>query len=188
MRIFIGGVACVGKTSTGAKLAGLLKWQFFDLDAETERFFGTSIERLQNSHFAPHEFRRQVAIALQHVLSLENSRDCVIALPPRGLMGPCWSVIKKMQDAVIVVLDDTPENILERITFYDIDSRKIEKVLTEDKRRRSLREIKGDITYFKRSWRNAHLIVDISGCAAEGAARKIMHSLPPNALGRSILD
>ena len=39
-------------------------------------------------------------------------------------MGPCWSVIKKMQDAVIVVLDDTPENIVERITFYDIDLRK----------------------------------------------------------------
>jgi shikimate kinase len=101
----------------------------------------------------------------------------VIALPPRGLMGPCWSVIKKMQDAVIVVLDDTPENILERITFYDTDSRKIEKVLTEDERRRYLREIEGDVTYFKRSWRKAHLIVNISGCAAEGAALRPDRSL-----------
>ena len=151
MRIFIGGVACVGKTTAGARLADLLGWRFFDLDVETERFFGTSIERLQKRHLTPHDFRRQVAQALQHVLSLENSRDCVIALPPRGLMGPCWSVIKKVLDAVIIVLDDTPDNILERVTFYDIDSRRIEKVLTNDERRHYLREIKGDITYFRRT-------------------------------------
>ena len=154
MRIFIGGVACVGKTTTGAKLADLLKWRFIDLDTEAEKFFGTSIERLQ------------------------ESRDCVIALSPRGLMGPCWRVIKKMKDAVIVVLNDTPENILNRITFYDIDSRRIKKVLSGEERRHYLREIKGDITYFRRSWQNANLIVDIAGCDANESARKVKEELP----------
>jgi hypothetical protein len=99
MRIFIGGVACVGKTSTGAMLAGLLKWQFFDLDAETERFFGSSIERLQNSHFAPHEFRRQVAMALQHVLSLR-----IPAKPPTdsGINPPGDSGDKSPTDSGII--------------------------------------------------------------------------------------
>jgi shikimate kinase len=178
MRIFIGGVACVGKTTTGAKLADLLKWRFIDLDTEAEKFFGTSIERLQNSHTTADDFRRDIAKALQQVLSLEESRDCVIALSPRGLMGPCWRVIKKMKDAVIVVLNDTPENILNRITFYDIDSRRIKKVLSGEERRHYLREIKGDITYFRRSWQNANLIVDIAGCDANESARKVKEELP----------
>jgi shikimate kinase len=186
MRIFIGGVACVGKTTIGAKLADILKWRFYDLDAETERFFGTSIERLQNSHPTRNGFRRDVAKALQRVLSLEDSRDCVIALPPRGLMGPCWKVVQKVQDAMIIVLHDTPENILERITFYDIDSRKTDKILTDDERCHYLREIRDDIRYFKRSWQKAHLVVDIAACCdAENAACKILEALPTNVVGKS---
>jgi hypothetical protein len=46
MRIFVAGVSCVGKITIGARLASLLEYRFFDLDVETERFFGTSIERL----------------------------------------------------------------------------------------------------------------------------------------------
>jgi adenylylsulfate kinase-like enzyme len=32
MRIFLAGISCVGKTTIGARLAGLLKYRFFDLD------------------------------------------------------------------------------------------------------------------------------------------------------------
>lgn len=163
----------------------LLKRRFYDLDAETERFFGTSIERLQNARLAANGFRRDIAKALQHVLSLEVSRNSVIALPPRGLMGPCWKVVRKVQDTVIIVLDDTPENILERVTFYDIDSRKIDKTLSEDERRHYLQEIRGDIRYLKSSWKKADLIVDIAGCFdAENAARKVLEALPTNVMGK----
>ena len=50
MRIFLAGVSCVGKTAIGARLAGLREFRFFDLNIETERFFGMSIERLRNRH------------------------------------------------------------------------------------------------------------------------------------------
>ncbi|MCK4241461.1 MAG: shikimate kinase, partial [Candidatus Atribacteria bacterium] len=46
MRIFLTGIACVGKTTIGGKLAVLLGYPFFDLDKEIEDFFETSIERL----------------------------------------------------------------------------------------------------------------------------------------------
>jgi hypothetical protein len=39
------------------------------------------------------------------------------------------------------------ENILERITFYDIDSRRIDKHLTGKERILYLKEIKADISY-----------------------------------------
>ena len=50
--------------------------------------------------------------------------DCVIALPPSGLRDAFLRVVRRVP-GVTVAVHDTPENILERITFYDIDSRRI---------------------------------------------------------------
>jgi hypothetical protein len=72
-----------------------------------------------------------------------------------------------------------PENILERITFYDIDSRPLQKHLTDRERGLYLREIAGDITYFNRSFRRAHMSVDIAGCSPDEASRKVRDSLTP---------
>ncbi|MGA2129824.1 MAG: hypothetical protein ABSG76_27140, partial [Xanthobacteraceae bacterium] len=57
-----------------------------------------------------HNFRLAASQTLKHVLSLEDSCNCVIALPPSGLMGGYWKVVRSAQDATIVVLRDTPEN------------------------------------------------------------------------------
>jgi shikimate kinase len=179
MRIFLAGVSCVGKTTIGAELAGLLEYRFFDLDVETERFFETSIERLRCRHLTSHDFRRAASQALKHVLSREDTYNCVIALPPSGLLGGYWKVVNETRDATIVVLRDTPENILRRITFYDIDSRPVQQNLTDREKGLYLREIKRDIAYFSRSFRRAHVSVDITGCGPDEASRKIRDALTP---------
>ncbi len=179
MRIFLAGVSCVGKTTIGAQLAGLLDYRFFDLDVEIERFFETSIERLLSRHLTSQDFRRAASQALQHVLSREDSYNCVIALPPSGLLGGYWTVVSETRNAAIVVLRDAPENIFKRITFYDIDSRPVQKNLTDREKDLYLREIKRDITYFSRSFRRAHVSVDITGCSPDEASRKIKDALTP---------
>jgi shikimate kinase len=179
MRIFLAGVSCVGKTTIGARLAGLFEFQFFDLDVETERFFGMSIERFRNRHLTSHDFRLAASQALRQVLSREDSRNCVIALPPSGLLGGYWKVVNGTRDATIVVLRDTPENILKRITFYDIDSRLMPKNLTDREKGLYFREIKRDMAYFGRSFRRAHVSVDIAGCSPDEASRKISDALTP---------
>jgi len=176
MRIFITGVGCVGKTTIGSILSSRLGYCFFDLDEEVERFFGTSIERLQNKFLTIHSYRNEAAKALIHILAQANSRDCVIALPPSGLMGGFLRVVKKAAE-ISVVLTDTPENILNRITFYDIDSRLIKKRLTQKERRLYLREIKKDITYFRKTYDRADMQVDIFGLDAEESAEKVERSL-----------
>jgi shikimate kinase len=176
MRIFITGVSCVGKTTIGSIVASRAGYCFFDLDEEIERFFGISVERLQKRFLTIHSFRNESAKALVHVLTHPDSRDCVIALPPSGLMGGYLRVLKKA-GGTTVVLTDKPENILNRITFYDIDSRLIEKQLTEKEKRLYLREIKKDITYFRRSYGLAHTQVDVSGLLPEEAAEKVRQSL-----------
>jgi shikimate kinase len=173
MRIFLTGVACVGKTTIGAKLADLLDYQFFDLDHEIEIFFGMSIERLQDRYVTRYSFRAAASRALTHLLAREGSANLVLALPPSGLMDDYWKVIKNMAESTIVVLQDTPENILRRITFYDIDSRQIQKELTDREKRLYLREIKRDMTYFRRSYQKAHIAVDITGWSPDEASLRI---------------
>lgn len=177
MRIFLTGVSCVGKTTTGALLAGLLEYRFFDLDVEIERFFGTSIARLQSRYLTLHGFRLAGSEALKHLLAREDSYNCIVALPPSGLLGGYWKVVKGARDATTVVLRDTPENILRRITFYDIDSRPVQKNLTDDDRRLHLRQIRDDIAYFSRSFHRAHVSVDIAGCSPGEASHKVSDAL-----------
>jgi len=172
MRFFITGVGCVGKTTIGKKMGELLGVRFFDLDSEIESFFETSIERLQNKFLTIHSFRNEAAKALVHLLNRPESRDCVIALPPSGLMGGYLRAIKKA-NGITAVVTDKPENILARITFYDIESHPIEKKLTPKEKKLYLREIKKDITYFRTSYQRANLRVDISGLDPDQAARKV---------------
>lgn len=178
MRIFLTGVSCVGKTTIGAKLSALLGYSFFDLDKEIEKFFGMSIERLQNRFLTIYSFRAEASKALKHLLASKDSQDSVIALPPSSLMDNYWRVVKKAR-GTIIVLTDTPEDILQRITFYDIDSRLIEKHLTEKEKRLYLREIKKDITYFRRTYARADAEVNISGLDSEEAALKVKGLLEP---------
>jgi shikimate kinase len=176
MRVFLTGVACVGKTTIGRKAADLMGLAFFDLDDEVETFFDTSIERLQSRFLTMHSYRNEAAKALLHVLERPESRHSVIALPPSGLMGGYLRALKR-SDGVIVALRDEPENILERITFYDIDSNLVERCLTADEKRAYLREIKKDMTYFGKTYARAHLRVDIAGLDVEAAARKVKETV-----------
>jgi shikimate kinase len=176
MRIFLTGVSCVGKTEIGEKLAELLNVNFFDLDDEVERFFNTSIERLQNKFLTIRSFRDEAAKALVQLLNLPESQDSVIALPPSGLMGGYLRVIKKTS-GITAVITDKPENILKRISFFDIDSRPIKKKLSPREQKLYLREIKKDITYFGKSYHRANLQVDISGLNQEQVALKVKEAV-----------
>lgn len=178
MRIFLTGVACVGKTTIGAKLGGLLSCTFYDLDAETEMFHNSSIEHLQKRFLTGYSFRVEAAKALVHALDRDESQNCVIALPPSGLRDAYWRVVKKAR-GVIVVLRAAPEDILSRITFYDLDSNLIERHLTPREKKAQLREIEKDWAYFKVSYKRADLLVDITGLDADAAASKVRGSLTP---------
>lgn len=176
MRVFLTGVSCVGKTTIGRMLADLLGVGFFDLDQEIERFFGTSIERLQNKFLTMHSYRDAAAEALVHLLDSRGSLNSVIALPPSGLMGAYLRAVKKA-GGVSVALIDRPENIVRRLRFYDIDSNPVDKELTIEDERLYLREIRKDISYFRKSYERADLRVDISGLDAGQAARRLRQAV-----------
>lgn len=175
-RVFVTGVGCVGKSTVGKRAADLMGLSFFDLDHEIEAFFGTSIERFQNRFLTMHSYRAEAAKALVHLLKRPESRRSVIALSPSGLMGAYLRVVKR-SSGIVIALKDRPENILQRIAFYDIDSKPIEKHLTAEEKRYYLKEIKKDITYFGKTYGRADLQIDIAGMDVDGAAMKFKETL-----------
>ena len=120
-----------------------------------------SIEQLHQKHWMPHDFRKETSKALSIILDKPESQQAVIALPPSGLMGGYLVVIKKTQGLKVALLDK-PERILDRIVFYDVDSRPMDKLLTNEERPLYLKEIKKDITYFKKSYTRADLQVSVA--------------------------
>jgi shikimate kinase len=176
VRIYLIGVSCVGKTTIGRRLAELLNIAFFDLDEEVEKFFGTAIERLQKKFPTMHAYRQEAAKALLHIQGSPDSRDSVIALPPSGLMGGYLHAMNRTT-GIVVVLDDRPENILERIAFFDIDSKPLRKELTPQEKPLYLNEIKEDIACFGTTYGRAHLRVDISGLDVDAAAKKVKEAV-----------
>lgn len=66
---------------------------------------------------------------------------------------------------------------MERITFYDIDSKLIDKCLAVKEKNLYQREIKKDITYYGKTYKRAHLQIDISDLTIEQSARKVQEAL-----------
>ena len=91
-------------------------------------------------------------------------------------MGGYLAVVKKAQGLKVALLD-TPERILDRIVFYDVDSRPMDKRLTHEERGLYLKEIKKDITYFRKSYARADLQVSIKGMDVEQAAQHLLAQL-----------
>ena len=177
MRIFLTGVSCIGKTTLGKILAERLQYPFFDLDEEIELYFGESIERLRSRYLTGHSLRYEVgAIALKDIIFKRNSSDSVIALPPSGLKDAYSKTIKKVT-GIVVAITDAPENILKRITFYDIDSKLIQKELSDEETAYHLKEIKKDITYFGKTYKRAHVMVDIAGLSIENSVSRIQDTV-----------
>ncbi len=176
MMVLLTGVACVGKSTIGRRLAEKLGFLFFDLDMEIEKHYGKSIERLRAGILTEYSWRLKGSPVLENILSQNRHTDIVVAMPPTGLRDAYLRVIKKFH-VVVIVLTDRPENILKRICFYDIDSKPIAKTLTEKEKKYYLSDFKKDITYYRRSYERAHFQVDIEGMSVEQAAEKLKEVL-----------
>jgi shikimate kinase len=176
MRVLLAGVSCVGKSTIGPELAALLGIPFFDLDYEVEAFFQDTIGHLQARYASMNGYRNRVCRVLKALLSRTDAKDCVIALPPSGLMAPYWNAIKGSRSTLVVVQDD-PVSILNRIVFFDDDNRLIHKELSPRERALYLEEIKKDMKYYARSYAKADLRVHIKGLGPVEAANQIKLAL-----------
>ena len=166
VKVYLVGISCVGKSTIGELLAGELDFVFYDFDKETEKYFGKPIECIQENCLFPHSYREETRIVLRELLNKKG--NSVIASCPSGLRDVYLREYKKSREnkeniLISIHISDKPENILERITFYDKESRLLNKKLSEKEKRLYLKKIKKEITFFNKFNNRADYEFNIEG-------------------------
>lgn len=176
LRIYIVGVACVGKSTIGKQLAEKLGYAFFDFDLEVESRMGEHISQIKDRTFNENGYRDEVKHILEELL-LEYEDNVVIAMPPTGLFQQYNNIIKKHPDVLTVVLKDKAKYILERLTFFDDDSNPIFNVVNDRNRHRYHEVIKEDIEYFDRTYKKAKISYFMNGRDIEDSAEGLLNAI-----------
>ena len=174
MIIYLVGISCVGKTTIGKLLADFIDFEFYDLDEQIEKYFERPIEYIQNEFITTNGFREKTSVVLREILNTDQ--NMVIASTASGFRDHYLRQYKKtknIKEIVSINLTDKPENILNRLTFYDKLSNQIEKVLSDTDKKLYLKEIKKDITYYKKFNLRADYSMDIDGIAPKSLVSKI---------------
>lgn len=163
MILYLVGISCVGKTTIGKMLAENIDFPSFDLDIEIQNFYNKPIERIQDECFSMNEYREKASKVLDLLFS--KNIDSVISGTPAGLKYTYLQVYKKHKadkELYSIQINDSCENVLDRLTFYDKDSNLIIEKMDDSKKRRYLNEIKADYNFFKDSYKRADFKIDIN--------------------------
>lgn len=173
MKIFLVGISCIGKTTIGRELAKEIGYRFYDLDHEIEMFFNTPIAKIQSEFITDASYRDHVSVVLKNIIAENKEHNYVVALPPSGLRDGFLRALKKEEERIVIALHDKPENIVNRISFFDDDSNIIEKKLSEKEKKAYLRELRLDNTYFNRTYKRANYHVNIDGLSIVLSVEKL---------------
>jgi len=182
MIIYIVGIGCVGKTTIGKLLAEKIGFSFFDLDEEIQNYYKKPIERIQDECLTMNGYREKASIVLDKLFSEKG--DCVISGTPSGLKFSYLRVYKRHNDKklISICLNDSFENVLERLTFYDKDSNPIKERLDGTKKKRYLNKIRADYNYFKDSYKRADFQINIADIKLEVIPELIIEKIGFNDL------
>ncbi len=177
MIIYLVGISCVGKTTIGNMLAEKIGYSFFDLDKEIQNYYKMPIERIQEECLTMNGYREKASIVLGKLFS--KNADSVISGTPSGLKFAYLQVYKRHKDKELfsICLNDSFENVLDRLTFYDKDSNPITERLDESKRTRYLKEIRDDYNYFKDSYKRADFQINIDNVRLERIPELILEEI-----------
>lgn len=176
MRILLVGVACIGKSTIGKLLAEKFGYKFFDFDFEVEERMGEYITSIKNRTFNEHGYREEVKHILRDIL-LEHKDDIVIAMPPGGLSSGYSAIIKKRPDVLTIALMDNAKNIVERLTFYDDETKPIYNVVNENNKYLYYKEVEKDLTYFGRIYKRARIQFDLNGMNANDSTEALFQRI-----------
>ena len=99
-------------------------------------------------------------------------------MTPFGLFREYMSVLEKHPDVITVWVKDRAKNIMERLTFYDEESKLIPDYDYRKNYNHYFNEVKEDIEYFRATHKKAKIHFNINGMnaldAGEALAAQIM--------------
>ena len=115
MNILLFGISNVGKTTIGGILAQKLGYVFFDLDEEVKKRHHITLEQFVNTVW-PYERDQIRGEIIGSILCL--CKDTVLAVTPMYYTR-FFSKYLNREDVMAIELQDTPENIFNRLVFSD---------------------------------------------------------------------
>lgn len=182
MIIYLVGMSCVGKTTIGEMLADKIGYSFFDLDEEIQDYYKKPIERIQDECLTMNGYREKASLVLYKLFS--KNMDSVISGTPSGLKFSNLQVYKRHKDKelISICLNDSFENVLDRLTFFDKDSNPITERLDESMKKRYLKEIIADYNFFKDSYKRADFQINIEDMNLDNIPELIMKTIGINEL------
>ena len=177
MVVLIFGVTNVGKTVTGEKLAKLLGYPFYDLDDEIRKTFRMTLEEFIKKNPWPNERFIIKGKVLKNTIE-NNGENMVIAVSPI-YYARNFNYLLKRDNVIAVELQDTKENIFDRLVFSDENDRIYkDDEYKEAHREHYLKEIREDIQYAKRTFRQIQWKYFMDNKSPEQVAKEIAEMLP----------
>ena len=182
MIIYLVGISCIGKTTIGKMLADKMGYSFFDLDEEIQDYYKKPIERIQDECLTMNGYREKASVVLDKLFS--KNINSVISGTPSGLKFSYLQVYKRHKDKelISICLNDSFENVLDRLTFFDKDSNPITERLDESKKKRYLKEIRADYNFFKDSYKRADFQINIEDVSLDKIPELIIKTIGMNEL------
>lgn len=149
INILLFGISNVGKSTTGCLLAERLGYRYYDLDEEVKSRCHMTLEKFVHTVW-PYERDKIRGEIIGKIL--QDQCPKVIAVTPM-YYTIFFSKYLKRDDLLAIELQDTPENIFERLVFSDENDQVYKDNEYRDAHRAYyLKEIKKDITYYKKSF------------------------------------
>lgn len=115
MNILLLGISNVGKSVTGELLASRLDYDFYDLDEETKKKLGITLEIFVSSGTLPERDFVRCDI-INSLVSIPANK--VIAVTPLSYITPIQHLFSA-KDIFAIELFDSAQNIFDRLVFSD---------------------------------------------------------------------
>ena len=151
MNIMLFGISNVGKTTIGRIVADKLGYDFYDLDEEIKKCYEMTLQEFIDTYWWLNARDKMRGEMIGEIL--RRGGDKVVAVAPMYYSSFFSKYIKK-RIAIGFELQDSPENIFSRLIFTDENDQVYEDSAEyrEEHKAYYLKEIKKDITFYKRSF------------------------------------
>lgn len=173
MNILLFGVSNIGKTTIGEIVADKLGYDFYDLDEVIKRTYKVSMQGFIDKYWlriTRDEIRGELLGEI-----IRSDGDKVVAVSPM-YYSKYFSRYLKKGEAFGIELQETPENIFERLIFTDENDQLYDDCVEyrEAHKKYYLKEIKKDRTFFKKSFSKIENKFMMNNDSPEVAAERLI--------------
>lgn len=172
MKILLFGISNVGKSTIGKQLSRKLGYDFDDLDEEIKRQYG-KIDNFKSEYPFDYERHRKRGEILKEIIDKYDD-NVVIAVSVINYSRFINGIIKN-KEILAIEIQDKPENILKRLVYADEEDKIFPiNISNIEEQKYYLKDIKKDITYYKKIYSKIENKFDIDGKLLEEATEDLV--------------